>query len=259
MSELLLFVPSYVWIVMFRRSFVDWLEWMGYENEKINFWNSFSGFWQPFWPILMAVHFVVHLMNLYEIYKYRNERLFGKLDLKNRMKQRGEFYRNVKRILIQMDDLSISMDGSNEDSDGEAGAFTTPRGQQSGQSEMILLRELNQKSQKAKTNQKIKDLNSSEGGKDGLSGGKQASKNDSKQLEGDEASATNERENKKSMTPKTTKPAEKEKNSSSKRKTVSNRPDAAPRLIPSDSDDESPDLDDSFDKDQDGSDSDKKK
>lgn len=83
MTEIIFFIPMFLWVTWHRRSFVDWIEWMNYDFEKVNFWEAYQGAWKGVWPILMMVHFVLHLMNLYRIYKFRNEKLFNKHELMN--------------------------------------------------------------------------------------------------------------------------------------------------------------------------------
>jgi hypothetical protein len=61
MTEIIFFIPMFLWVTCYRRSFVDWIEWMNYDFEKVNFWEAYQGAWQGVWPTLMLVHFILHV------------------------------------------------------------------------------------------------------------------------------------------------------------------------------------------------------
>lgn len=73
--------------------------------------------------MVMLLHFILHLTNLFKIYKFRNEKLFNKHELINKLKEGGEFYKTVKKYFDHLesnDEIDLSENDSfGYDSDSE--------------------------------------------------------------------------------------------------------------------------------------------
>lgn len=145
MAEIVFFLPALSWLSWKKNNFISWIEYLNYDNDAENFRLLFKGFWVWFYPFLMYVHLVLQIANLYSIYKYRNEVMFNRTMLLKQLKEKGSFYRKVKKYFDHME--------SNED----IGDFSDS--EEESLENNVKNRKSNAEKEKTTANNRIKALN----------------------------------------------------------------------------------------------------